>query len=280
MIFNMKTKIFQKAAKASLISFLALFSVACQSAGTPAGGNASPVRATRDFTSVVKTRTVFLYPDAPDTSPKLEIALALLDSPRENRRFILDALYDGLDMDGYAEKRLLGYDKMYGEMRYVAERIPDMSALALNWYYNEALAHTVGTSKLTVISREWEYYTGGAHGMRNKDYYVFSMGEKRRLALKDVLRDEARPALGDLVEIQLRKHMGIPSWIPLSEQGFFENTVEKLEDFFLTPKGLGFQWDPYEIAPYSMGIIEIIIPYNDLQGMLTVLGLSLIKDLR
>jgi hypothetical protein len=275
-----KTKILQQIVETLLIGLFATLIPACKSAGTPVGGSASRGKRTGEYAALVKTRSVFLYPEAPDTSPKLDVALSLLDSPRENRRFILNTLYDGLDLDAYADKRLFGYDKMYGEMRSVAERIPDMSPLALNWYYNEAFVYTAGNAKLAVISREWEYYTGGAHGMRNKDYYVFSLDDKRRLALSDIIRDEAKPALDDLVERALRKQMEIPEWIPLSEQGFFENTVEKLEDFFLTPQGLGFQWDPYEIGPYSMGMIEVVIPYGELRAMLTVLGLSLIKDIR
>jgi hypothetical protein len=192
----------------------------------------------------------------------------------------MNTLYEGLDLDAYAKKRLFGYDKMYAEMRNVAERIPDMSTGALNWYYNEAFAFGAGNSELEVVSREWEYYTGGAHGMRSKDYYVFSLKDRRRLALDDILQDDAKPALDNLVEAALRKRMEIPDWIPLTEQGFFEDSVDKLEDFFLTPQGLGFQWDPYEIAPYSMGIIELVIPYSELTGILTGLGLSLTNDSR
>jgi hypothetical protein len=279
MIFVMKTRIFQKTVESFLISLLALFPAACKSSGPAVGGNAGSGKGAGEYISVVKTRTVHLYPDTPDSSPVLEIALSLLEGPGD-KGFIMNALYEGMDLDAYARKRLFGYDKMYAEMRNVAERIPDMSTAALNWYYNEAFAVSAGNSKMTVISREWEYYTGGAHGMRNKDYYVFSLQDRRRLALKDVLRDDAVPALENLVEAALRKQMEIPEWIPLTEQGFFENYADKLEDFFLAPQGLGFQWDPYEIAPYSMGIIEMVIPYSELTGMLTDLGLSLTNDSR
>jgi hypothetical protein len=278
MLSNMKTKALQRIVELCLISLLVLFPAACKSAGTPKDSESSVKRG--DYASLVKTRSVFLYPDTPDTSPKLDITLSLLESSRADREFILNTLYEGLGADDYVKKRLFGYDQMYGEMRFVAERFPDMSSLVLNWYYKETFAYNGGNSKLAVISREWEYYTGGAHGMRNRDYYVFSLGDKRQLSLGDILLDEARPALDNLVEAALRKQMGIPDWIPLSEQGFFEDTPNKLEDFFLTPEGLGFQWDPYEIAPYAMGIIEIVIPYDALQGMFTALGLSVVKDLR
>jgi hypothetical protein len=31
--------------------------------------------------------------------------------------------------------------------------------------------------------------------------------------------------------------------------------------------GLGFHWDPYEIAPYVYGPIEIVIPYDEIAEM-------------
>jgi hypothetical protein len=275
----MKTRILQKTVEMFLISLVALFPGACKSSGPAIGGNAGLGKGAGDYITVVKTRTVHLYPDTPDSSPTLEIALSLLESP-EDKGFIMNTLYEGLDLDAYARKRLFGYDKMYAEMRNVAERIPDMSVAALNWYYNEAFVVSARNAKLVIISREWEYYTGGAHGMRNKDYYVFSLENKRRLALNDILQENAKPALENLVEAALRKRMEIPEWIPLTEQGFFENYVDKLEDFFLTPQGLGFQWDPYQIAPYSMGIIELVRPYGELPGMLTDLGLALTNSRR
>jgi hypothetical protein len=273
----MKTKALQRFAGLCCIGLLALLSGACKSAGTPVRGGPE---SRGEFASLAKTRSVFLFPDAQDTSPKLEINLSLLDSPRADRQFILDTLYEGLATDEYVEKRLFGYDKMYGEMRFVVERIPDMSTIALNWYYKEDFAYKSGNSRLAVISRDWEYYTGGAHGMHNRDYYVFSLGEKRRLSLGDIILDEAKPALDDLVEAALREQMGIPEWIPLSERGFVENPPDKLDDFFLNSQGLGFQWDPYKIAPYSMGIIEVVIPYDALQGMFTPLGLSVTNNIR
>ncbi|MFP3043069.1 RsiV family protein [Treponema primitia] len=278
----MKTKQLQRTIQMALLCFLTLFSAACASTGSAVSGGSSPgtIREARDYIPLYSQRTVFLYPDAPDTSPKMEITLSLFDITAPGKQFILTVLYEGQNTDEYANKRLFGYDKMYGEMRLVAERIPDMPREALNWFYNEAFELSAGTSKVAVISREWEYYTGGAHGMRNKDYYVFGLEEKQRLTLNDILREDAKTAVNDLVEAALRKLMEIPDWIPLSEQGFFENSVDKLEDFFLNSQGLGFQWDPYEIAPYSTGLIEIVLPYDQLEGLFTERGLVLTKDFR
>lgn len=40
------------------------------------------------------------------------------------------------------------------------------------------------------------------------------------------------------------------------------------EDFFFTDSGLSFFFAPYEIAPYSAGVITVEIPYHELPGLL------------
>jgi hypothetical protein len=263
-----------------LTGLLAMLPAACKSTGPAVPDGLRPGREARDYIVLSRERTVFLYPDTPDTSPRMEIALSLVDSTDPEKQFILDALYEGQGAEEYADKRLHGYDTIYGEMRGTAEKFPDMSREALNWFYHETFMYSAGTSRVAVISREREYYTGGAHGLRTRDYFVFSLEDERRLTLGDIIRDEAKPALDDLVEEALRRRMEIPSWIPLSEGGFFEDSVNKLDDFFLTPRGLGFQWDPYEIAPYASGLIEIVLPYDLLQDLFTERGISLTKEFR
>jgi hypothetical protein len=278
----MKTDDFKRSVQMFLLCLLAMLSVACKSAGTAvSGGDSRSNPGTRDYVPVFWDRTFFLYPDAQDTSSKLDITLALLDIAGAKKQFMSSILYKGQSPGEYAGKKLQDYDKMYGEMRSVAERMPNMSQESLNWFYNETFALVAETSTISIISHEKEYYTGGAHGMRNKDYYVFSLEDSRQLTLDDIVLDGARPALEDLVEEALRELMEIPSWIPLSEKGFFdEGWEDKLEDFYLTSHGLVFQWDPYAIAPYVMGAMEVSIPYDRLQGILTQRGLALTKEMR
>ncbi|GHV76884.1 hypothetical protein AGMMS49942_17050 [Spirochaetia bacterium] len=254
---------------------------ACKSSGPAVGGaGAGPGQEKGDYIVLSKERTILLYPDAPNTSPRMDISLSIVDSRRPENRFILDALYDGQGTEEYADKRLQGYDARYGEMRRVAEQFPDMPAEALNWYYTETIVQSAGTARVAVFSRKTESFLSGAHGMQTNDYYVFSLEDKRRLSLWDIIRNDAKQALDEQVEGALRTYMEIPSWIPLSEGGFFEDSVDRLEDFFLSPRGLGFQWDPYEIAPYSIGLIEIILPYDQLQGLFTERGIVLTNEFR
>jgi hypothetical protein len=263
-----------------LCAFFLLLTAACTSLRTDP--NTWITEKAHDFTPIVEQRAVLLYPDKPTESPQMTIALTVLNIPgqSEARQCILDVLYQGKNPREYADTMLYAYDRRYMEMRGVVEIFPDMSGEALNWYYHEDFAIRAGTPQVLVMSREREYFTGGAHGMREKDYFVFDLENKRQLTLKDIIRDESLPDLHTLVEAALRELMQIPAWIPLSEGGFFEDSVTILDDFFLTPQGMGFQWDPYEIAPYVMGLLEITLPYDKLEALFTDRGMALIKRFR
>ena len=48
----------------------------------------------------------------------------------------------------------------------------------------------------------------------------------------------------------------------------FSIDVSLYEDFYFTDSGLCFFFSPYEIAPYSSGVITVELPYQELTGMI------------
>ena len=74
--------------------------------------------------------------------------------------------------------------------------------------------------------------------------------------------------LQSLLETQFRKDRNLKSNEPLTEGGLFENKIEPNDNFFLTSKGIGFNYMPYEIGPYALGEIDIFIPFSQLTSYL------------
>jgi hypothetical protein len=199
----------------------------------------------------------------------MNISLVLLEitesEPLEG--LIENNFYEGKPPRIYGDQLISAYIAEYKSMAYTMTEHPDMPPPAvLNWIYTEEIQLNIPFKNLVVVSREREYYLGGAHGMREKQYAVFDIRAFRRLILRDFFK--TGPALKSIVEEALRNYAGISQTTPLSEGGFFEDTVPVPENFFITPEGFGFHWDPYEIAPYSMGPIEIRIPFEKLQNLL------------
>jgi hypothetical protein len=180
-------------------------------------------------------------------------------------RLVREAVFNGLDAETYGENLIAEQRANYREAGRSAE--DGVSGGSWNWEYAETV-EGAKTDEYLAVSREREYYQGGAHGMREKRYFMFDTENGARLSLDDVVRGDGRARLRALIAGRLRDHAGIGQDAPLTQGGFFSDEAEVTENFFLTPSGVGFHWDPYEIAPYVMGGIEVIIPYTELKDIL------------
>ena len=107
-------------------------------------------------------------------------------------------------------------------------------------------------------------YSGGAHGMYATSYYVLDLQKKKRVMVNDLFDEKGIRALDKLLEKYFRKEYGVPAGESLEEGGLFENSITANENFYITGKGIGFVYHPYEIASYAMGEIEIFIPIKEI----------------
>jgi hypothetical protein len=225
-----------------------------------------------DTETYVKSIEIPLFPGAGADSPRFNLTLALLDFPGDPAlaKLASELLYEGKSPQAYGDDLIASYRTQYQES-YASPGGEDGIGASMNWQYAEETDLWIMSngSPLAVLSRFREYYTGGAHGMREKKYAVIHTAEASRLGLQDLLETGAEPALRELAERELRNFAGLEPGTPLGEGPFFENTLELPDNFFITGEGLGFHWDPAEIGPYVLGPVEIIIPYQDLRGLLS-----------
>jgi hypothetical protein len=229
---------------------------------------------------VPEEESILLYPDRKDQSPRMTFKFTLLDasgSPSQ-QRFFRDNLYEKDNPEKYKEKILRSYEEEYFKMRTAAAKYKDFPQESLNWFYIETMETDMISSRAAVICRSQDYYTGGAHGMQNTEYFVLDLKSGERFTLEDIIIPGSEAALKAEVEAALRDISSLAAGEPLSNGYYFEDTVEPSGNFFLNSRGLGFHWDPYEIAPYATGSVEIIIPYNNIMNQLSPRALSLIED--
>ncbi|MDR2758277.1 MAG: RsiV family protein [Spirochaetaceae bacterium] len=257
---------------------LALVFAAC--AGGPK--NAVPVKGpnaqTAPYDAIALNKTVAFSPDQGKKSPRLELSFILLDPAGDE--LLKSLLYEGLDPEVYVSRLIQNYEDLYLDTRTQLEGAADMPPPAVfDWNYRE-FHKAYDYSRLQVICRFKEYYTGGAHGMREKDYFVIDLVEKKQIQLEDLFLAGSQETLKTRVEDALRAYSALESGEPLSTGYYFNDSVEPSENFFLTAEGIGFQWNPYEIAPYSVGPVKIIIPYGDIEDLLNSRGKFLISQLK
>lgn len=117
---------------------------------------------------------------------------------------------------------------------------------------------------ITSLYTDQYTFTGGAHGstLRTSDTWDFETG--RRLSLRDFYR--YNPLY--LQEIQSWVEYQISQRLKADPAAYFDNYAALLrntfhpENYYLSPKGIILYYQQYDIAPYSSGIPEFLIPYG------------------
>ncbi|MDR2494004.1 MAG: RsiV family protein [Spirochaetaceae bacterium] len=215
-----------------------------------------------------------LFPDrasGPNLTVSLETAdVSGLSAPL--RDLVCAALYDGMDGAAYREqvvrRETAGYYEAAKDFLEGGGSFEDYGG-SWDWAYDETVpSQSLLFGHILVIERTRYAFTGGAHGNYTVDCAVADTEKRRILTLADVVARDALPKTRRLTEAALRERLDIGPEAPLSEGGLFEDAVDLPENFFLTEEGLGFLWNPYEIGPYVMGAIEVVIPYEKLAGCL------------
>lgn len=105
-------------------------------------------------------------------------------------------------------------------------------------------------------------YTGGAHGMSYDMIYHFSLSDGRNLDINDFYTAAQLPELDKAIRARLAQQYGVPE-DSLATVGFFAAEVDDLkhnDNFRLTADSITFVYNRYQIAPYSMGCIEVTLP--------------------
>ena len=143
----------------------------------------------------------------------------------------------------------------------------------------DALTDRLVTYKTIVYS-----YLSGAHGQTFVRYANFDMQDLRLLRTEDLFVPHAADSLRPLLVEGLKAY-----W---KEDGQPVMTTEQLDDIIwdspsqlalpesvpgLTPQGIVFLYQSYEIAAYAAGLPVVTIPYQDLPDVLTPLCKELVQ---
>jgi hypothetical protein len=227
-----------------------------------------------NYVTYSKNETVPLLSE--ENSPVLEFEVYTLDVSDENEgRLLRQVLYGGQSCQEYAENL---FNKVKDDY-LTANTDESQSDAPHDWFYAE-MFEGGAYSTVLVSSKTLYAYLGGAHGQTEKTFFVLDAKLGTQVFLNDILRSDARALLQERINDALREKYGLESGASLKAAGFFEDVVDVSGNFFLSPDNeLGFCWDNYDIAPYAMGIIEIALPYSQIEDTLNDRGRELFSSL-
>ena len=124
-------------------------------------------------------------------------------------------------------------------------------------------------NKILSYSNESYAYLGGAHGSSIRMLYNFDLSNAHQIKEVDLFIANYQTQLTQLIKEQLLEQSAeIGSVADLSELDFWEDKIAPNDNFYVSDEGLVYIYNPYDIAPYSMGQIEVTLPYTKLKPLL------------
>lgn len=140
--------------------------------------------------------------------------------------------------------------------------LADEGEYGYNYYSISEYGIDYLSEKIVSINKYFYEYTGGAHGVHEKIYKVYSLSNGERLKIEDILIDVNNLDLINKVKEKLLSIADEESYFNLDELSLQEN------NFYITSKGLTFTWGIYEIAPYATGDSEVLFLVDEIMPYL------------
>ena len=115
-------------------------------------------------------------------------------------------------------------------------------------------------------------YNGGAHPNTVFIYTNYDLRSGRIINLPEILKGDYQNTLNRLGEAAIRKFYNIDPNETLEQGGLFvaDGKFKTNNNFAITLGGLLFQFNQYEIGPYSFGAPEIYIPYSKINNYINM----------
>ena len=176
---------------------------------------------------------------------------------------IISAIF-GSEFMNYSKKKILRMyaDSSFVEYKRLYEEIYENNSIEPTDTFNfeTDIKCSVAYCDSAIISYQRELYTyaGGAHGMTTKTNYVFDIKTGRILTEEDIFGKGFERRVSKLLTEEanvLRAEGRLPA-----EDEFYNNwNIIPNGNFALTDSSVIYTFNPYEIAPYCYGVIDIEI---------------------
>jgi hypothetical protein len=132
--------------------------------------------------------------------------------------------------------------------------------------FEKAMRNTILFNKGNVISQviNTYEYEGGVHSNSETQGMVIDLTTGQILAYEDVLTEESKEDISELLLAALLKTGTYENREALIEAGFDFEDIPVTNNFVADEKGITFIYNRYELGPSYLGIREITLPYSDI----------------
>lgn len=143
------------------------------------------------------------------------------------------------------------------------------TAPAAEWFLRRQAQLIHQDGRVLSLAVDSSVYAGGAHPLSTRQLASFDRETGERLDIERVVRPESMALLADLLTRALRRERGIAASVSLADAGFFleDDRVPPTDNFAVTADGWLLHYDPYEIAPYALGPVELSLTFREIENV-------------
>lgn len=137
------------------------------------------------------------------------------------------------------------------------------------WFSQTQISVPYQNKAVVCIGVDMNDYTGGAHGMFATIYSVYALQTKEMLTTAKLFNKATFAELLSIAETAFKQNNQLKPDADLEEAGYWfkDNKFHLNDNFLITAEGITWLFNPYEVAPYSSGVIkvnlskEVILPH-------------------
>jgi len=124
-------------------------------------------------------------------------------------------------------------------------------------------------SSLVLLKLNGYAYLGGGHGSEKTRFLNWNTKKGKEVTLDDIFQNDYEPALNKIAEKIFRKNEMLSDTASLDDHYFFDKGKFGLNNnFMITPAGLSFLYNEYEIKSYAEGQTTLFVPYAQIKSLL------------
>lgn len=176
-------------------------------------------------------------------------------------------------LEDYIALRLVDYLDDLSRVRPLLDEETESPGTLLSFFTDEltktdSLVYNAGD---LVSLRMTQYaFIGGANGTTTIGSANYDLKHNQSLEIERLFADGSEERVNAMLLEALKVKFAVDSVEALAEKGvYFYEEAKMGPNFYLTPEGVTFYFNPYDIAAHFVGPIELTLSYTDLDDCLT-----------
>lgn len=221
-----------------------------------------------------------------DSLPVYSVSTVAIQWPEKLGNYNIKLLQDSLKMMAFGAENgeideiiVSALDHPQGEDLYEMTRVDSIpynkECMVL---YKTVISSAVAFSPQFIVYQVMtSMYDGGAHGISLSRYITYLFNSNRILDIPTAFRPGSETGLLDAIRDQLMTQYGATSLDELNDNGIFTDQLYVSPNFYIHGYDIVFHYNPYDIAAFSEGNIDVSVPYQALAEYLTPEMLSIME---